>query len=247
MNISLILVYSLVGYLIGAVSMARVITRLVSPQTKKLKKKAQLEGSDKVFDAGFISATTVSATLGSRWGFINMLLDLFKIAIPCIILRNLYPGYPYYVFAATAGVIGHIWPVYYGFKGGRGLSPIYGGLVAIDWIGVFVTPIAGMFFGLLVLRDVFAAYAAGIVFMIPWVWFRTHDLYHLAYAVAATILFGIAIFDEALQLQRLKRDKVWADHTRVMELLGMGRGILKMAYFLGVMKKPEKEHKNIIS
>jgi hypothetical protein len=48
-------------------------------------------------------------------------------------------------------------------------------------------------------------------------------------------------------LQRLKRDKVWADHTRVMELLGMGRGILKMAYFLGIMKKPEKEHKNIIS
>jgi hypothetical protein len=79
------------------------------------------------------------------------------------------------------------------------------------------------------------------------VWFRTHNYYFLAYAIAATVLFGIAIFDEAVQLIRLKQDKVWADHTRVMELLGMGRGILKMARFFGIMKPPEKEHKNIIS
>ncbi|KPK70720.1 hypothetical protein AMJ87_08455 [candidate division WOR_3 bacterium SM23_60] len=247
MSILLLILYTLGGYLIGSVSMARIITRLVAPDLEKLKTKAQLEGSDKTFDAGFISATTVSANLGSRWGFLNMLLDLLKVAIPTMIIKYAYPEAPYFVPVATAGIAGHIWPVYYGFKGGRGLSPIYGGLVAIDWIGVFVTPIAGMLFGLLVLRDVLAAYAFGVFFMIPWVWIRTHNVYFLAYAVAASVLFSIAIFPEAVQWFRLKRDKVWADPTRVMELLGMGRGLLKLARRLGIVKTPEKEHRNIVS
>lgn len=247
MSVLLLIGYTIGSYLIGSISTARLITRFVAPDLKKLKTKAHLEGSDKTFDAGFISATTVSANLGSRWGFINMLLDLLKVAIPSMLMKYAYPEAPYFVLIATAGVVGHIWPVYYRFKGGRGLSPIYGGLVAIDWIGVFATPIAGMLFGLLVLRDVLAAYACGVVFMIPWVWFRTHNYYYLAYAVAATILFGIAIFPEAVQWFRLKRDKVWADPTRVMELLGMGRGLLKMARFLGIVESPEKKHKNIVS
>lgn len=243
----MLIVYTLGGYLIGSISMARIIKRLVAPDMKKLKTKAQLEGSDKTFDAGFISATTVSANLGSRWGFINMVLDLLKVAIPTMIVKYAYPEAPYFVPVATAGIVGHIWPVYFGFKGGRGLSPIYGGLVAIDWVGVFVTPIAGMLFGLFVLRDVLAAYAFGVIFMIPWVWLRTHNYYYLAYAVAATVLFGIAIFPEAVQWFKLKRDKVWADPTRVMELLGMGRGLLRLARRLGIVKAPEKDHKNVVS
>ncbi len=39
-----------------------------------------------------------------------------------------------------AGMIGHDWPVFNGFKGGRGVSSVYGALLVIDWIGALSWP-----------------------------------------------------------------------------------------------------------
>jgi len=50
-------------------------------------------------------------------------------------------------------VVGHIWPVWHRFRGGRGLAPIYATVLVIDWLGMFVTSIIGMAFGLFVVRS----------------------------------------------------------------------------------------------
>jgi len=144
-------------------------------------------------------------------------------------VKSVLNDHPYFLITAVTGVIGHIWPLYYGFKGGRGISAIFGGVFVIDWIAVLATSLGGMIFGLLIVRDMLVAYMAGIWFLIPWMWFRTHDIYYLLYAVAVNIVFNIATIPEIKKWIKITREGKWSETANVMQLTGMGRGILKMA------------------
>ena len=139
-------------------------------------------------------------------------------------------------------MIGHIWPLYHGFKGGRGLSAVYGGMFAIDWIRVFATSLGGMVFGLFIARDFLVAYMAGMWFLVPWLWFRTHDVGHLMYAIAVNIILMLAMIPEMKQYIKFRREGKGEDLSEVMQLTGMGRGIYKMAKRFGLLEcKPKSE------
>jgi len=225
------------GYLIGAVSFARIITRFAAPGSEVPDQvEVAPEGTDTKLLLKTISASSVSAQHGSKYGFITYVLDVIKIVIPTLFFRLYFPDSDYYLLAAGAGVAGHIWPVYYRFRGGRGISAIYGGLFVIDWIGVFVTSLGGMIIGLLILRDILTAYMAGVWLIIPWVWLRTGDPYILGYAVFVNIIFMIAMIPESKQWRRIKQEDKWDDQTAVLQLSGMGRGLVKMAKKLGIIK-----------
>lgn len=183
---------------------------------------------------GSVSATTVSMHVGPRLGFLTVVLDMLKIAIPTLVFRRLWPGTSYFLIVAAAAMVGHVWPLYHGFRGGRGLSAVYGGMFAIDWIGVFVTSLGGMLFGLFVLRDVLVAYMAGLWFIVPWLWFRTHDLHHVAYGVAVNVIFVLAMLPEMRQYLRLQREGKAEGLAQAMQLTGMGRGIYRMGRRFGL-------------
>lgn len=226
------------GYLIGAVSTARIIVRLVAPSVPITGRfEVGLEGSDKKLALGTVSASWVSHHLGSAWGFLTYVLDMLKIVVPAVALRKLWPAEPYFLVAAAAGVAGHIWPVYYRFKGGRGISAIYGGFLVIDWVGFLVCSLGGMLIGLVVLRDVLLAYMLGVLLLIPWVLVKTHDAAYVVYAVVVNVFFLIAMLPEIRSYERIKREEKWDDPAAVIELSGMGRGLLKMGRKLGLVKK----------
>jgi glycerol-3-phosphate acyltransferase PlsY len=229
-----------VGYLCGAISFARLVGRIVAPQKDLTQTEIKLEGGDDKVVMSAVSATTVSMRLGTKFGFITVVLDMLKITIPTLIVKLLYPEAYYFLMTATAGMIGHIWPLYYRFRGGRGLSAVYGGMFAIDLIGVFVTSIVGMLLGLFVLRDMLVAYVGGLWLLIPWLWFRTHEVAYLAYAIAVNIIFILAMLPEAKQYIQLRREGKGEDLAEVMQLTGMGRGIYKMAKRFGVIEEVDK-------
>lgn len=233
-----ILIAAVAGYLVGSVSMARLVTRIVAPKTKITDEfEVGLEGSDKKLTLGTVSASWVSYHVGAKWGFLTYVLDLLKIVAVALVIKSFWPGEPYYLIGAAAGVAGHIWPVYHRFKGGRGISAIYGGLLVIDWVGVLVCSMGGMLLGLVVFRDVLTAYMAGVLLIIPWVFFRTHDAAAVLYAVFVNILFVIAMLPEIRNWNRIKREEKWDDPAEVIQLSGMGRGLLKMGRKLGLIKK----------
>lgn len=232
---------AVVGYLAGSLSTARFVARIFAPEKDLTRTKVGIEGSDKQFDFGFVSATTVSMHMGSKFGFLTMVLDMLKIILPVLAIKRLLPDNPYFLITALTGMMGHIWPLYYKFKGGRGILAVYGGLFAIDWIGVFATWFGGMFFGLVILRDVLVAYLAGVVFIIPWLWFRTHNIYYLLYAIAVNLVLAIGVVPEVRQWLAIKKEDKWDDPTIVFQLTGMGRGIIKIARLIGVVKKDSAE------
>jgi len=233
---------AVVGYLCGSISFARLVSKIVAPRKDITRTEIDVKGSEEKLIMSTVSATTVSMHIGPKFGFLTVVMDMLKIAVPTLVFKRLYPGTPYFLIAAATGMIGHIWPLYHGFKGGRGLSAVYGGMFAIDWIGVFATSLGGMVFGLLVVRDFLVAYMAGMWFLVPWLWFRTHDVGHLIYAIAVNIILVLAMIPEMKQYVKFRREGKGEDLSEVMQLTGMGRGIYKMAKRFGLLEgKPKSE------
>jgi glycerol-3-phosphate acyltransferase PlsY len=239
MNALLTIGIGLAGYLIGAISMARLVTKIFARgRYQEGRTELRLDGSDRTMHLETVSASSVSVQLGSRLGFMTYLLDVLKILIPALILRYTLGGYEFLVFAAGA-MLGHVFPIFHGFRGGRGISTAYAGLLSISWIGFLVCSLGGMLVGLVLVRDMWTAYCAGVWAMIPWLWFTTHDPVYLVYAVFVNAVFMVGMIPETRQWFKIRRENKWNDTTEVMQLSGMGRGLLKMARKLGVVKSSD--------
>jgi glycerol-3-phosphate acyltransferase PlsY len=235
-NPLLALLAAVVGYLSGSISFARLVSKMVAPQEDVTRTEIEVKGSEEKLIMSTVSATAVSMHIGPKFGFLTVVMDMLKITIPTLVFKRLDAEAPYFLIAATAGMVGHIWPLYHGFKGGRGLSAVYGGMFAIDWIGVFATSLGGMIFGLFIVGDFLVAYMAGMWFIVPWLWFRTHDVGHLTYAIAINILLALAMIPETKQYVKFRREGKGEDLSEVMQLTGMGRGMYKMAKRFGLLE-----------
>jgi acyl phosphate:glycerol-3-phosphate acyltransferase len=221
MNWSSIAVAAVVGYLVGSFSLARLVVRLVAPGADMAEIEYPVPHTAEVFSSNSLSATSVRFQLGARYGCLIALLDILKAAVVTLAFKLWQPDTPYYLIAATGTIVGHNYPLYYRFRGGRGLATVYGGFVVLDWIGVLVTSLAGMATGILV-GQVLLIRWAGLLFMIPWIWFRTHDLAQLAYVLVANGLFWRAMVPELRQYWRLRREGKLPDAQEIATFMGMG-------------------------
>ena len=118
----------------------------------------------------------------------------------------------------------------------RGISPLIGGFLAVDWLGTLVTNTVGMIFGLVVLRNVLASYMLGLWLMIPWLWFRTRDPAYVIYAFVVNLLFVVAMIPDIRGMIDRKQRGIELDMSASMDMTPMGRGIKKMANRLGLMR-----------
>ncbi len=206
------------GYLIGSLSFARLIGAKVAPGEDLSTTSLNLPG-DATIDYGGVSATSVAVRGGPKWGVLTGVLDMAKAFVPVLAVRLAWPDAQYYLVAAVTCVIGHNYPLYHRFKGGRGQTPIYGGLLAVDWLALPVTTVVGSVLGLVVLRDMFAAYALGMWLLVPWFWWRA-DIAHVVYAVVINLLFLIALIPETKEYYarrragELEQVKSWSDFKR---------------------------------
>lgn len=236
MDIGTVLIVMVVSYLIGSISFTRLVSHLLDPGLDIEKVEIAAEGSETGTTLRNIGATTASVKLGPKVGCTIAFLDILKVAIPTYVFKLLYPQGEYFLIAAVFGMIGHNWPIFYRFRGGGGMSSIYGGFLAIDWIGVIPCSFAGMAIGFLLVKDVLVAYLAGVWLMIPWMWFRFHEPAYVIYAVVVNIIFMLALLPEIRnQIQAHKEGR--EDMTASMETFPMGRGMLKMMEKLKLVKK----------
>jgi len=105
--------FPLIGYLFGAVPFGLVIGRMVGTDVRT-------EGSRN------IGATNVNRVLGKKLGFLTLVCDCFKGFFPMYLANAFLPESDnralIVAFSGIMAVIGHMFPVYLGFKGGKGVA-----------------------------------------------------------------------------------------------------------------------------
>jgi acyl phosphate:glycerol-3-phosphate acyltransferase len=127
------------AYLVGAVPFGYLVGRLVG------KIDIRQHGS------GNIGATNVGRVLGSKWGMLVFVLDLLKGLVPVAVLSPMSIGAEtpallhWQVAAGIATIIGHMFPCWLGFHGGKGVATALG---VTAFLATWPTVIAVLIFGL---------------------------------------------------------------------------------------------------
>lgn len=105
--------FPIISYLIGAIPFGLVIGKMAG-------KDVRLEGSKN------IGATNVSRVLGKKLGFLTLICDSLKGFIPMVLASYFLPDTDskeiIVCLSGLMGVLGHMFPVYLGFKGGKGVA-----------------------------------------------------------------------------------------------------------------------------
>ena len=115
---------ALVSYLLGSIPFGFLLTKLF------LKQDIRNIGS------GNIGATNVLRTGNKLIGFSTLFLDILKAVIPIIFIKYNFPNY---IFISSLSVfLGHVFPVWLKFKGGKGVATYVGILFCINYILGFV-------------------------------------------------------------------------------------------------------------
>lgn len=115
-----ILLSIIIGYLLGALSPAALISKL---------KKVDLRENG----TRNLGATNTMLTFGKLYGALVMLFDIAKSAFAVLLVKALFPEMPVVgLLAGTFAVVGHIFPFYMRFKGGKGLAAFAGLVLAFD-------------------------------------------------------------------------------------------------------------------
>jgi glycerol-3-phosphate acyltransferase PlsY len=107
------------SYLLGSIPFGVILTRLGGA------------GDLRTIGSGNIGATNVLRTGRKGLAAATLLLDMAKGAVAVLLVAHLFPGNA--LLAAAGAFIGHCYPVWLKFKGGKGVATLMGIVVALYW------------------------------------------------------------------------------------------------------------------
>ena len=188
------------AYLIGSIPSALIISK-------------KFFGVDiRDYGSGNMGATNTFRVLGSKYGTVVMILDILKGAL-AVGLYNFLPNYfgsdnelqrtNFMIGLGLSAVVGHIFPIYANFKGGKGVATLFGMLiavqpfVAISCVGVFLLV-------LYLTRYVSLSSILAALFLpigVLWIW-NEHEVLYRVFALLVAVL---VIFTHQKNIGRILR------------------------------------------
>lgn len=114
------IIWAVLGYLLGSIPFGLVIARLAGL------------GDLRQIGSGNIGATNVLRTGNKPAALATLLLDSGKGAIAVLLARH-FGGETAAILAGGAAFLGHCYPVWLGFRGGKGVATFLGTLIALHW------------------------------------------------------------------------------------------------------------------
>ena len=112
------IITSSISYLFGSIPFGYLFTKIL------LKKDIRNVGS------GNIGATNVLRTGNKSLGYLTLILDIAKAVVPVIYIKFNYPDLVY--ISALCAFLGHLFPIWLKFKGGKGVATFVGILISIN-------------------------------------------------------------------------------------------------------------------
>jgi acyl phosphate:glycerol-3-phosphate acyltransferase len=175
----------ILAYLIGSIPTALIIS----------KKYFGIDIRD--YGSGNMGATNTFRVLGKRYGTIVMICDILK-GMAAVSLFYFLPFYLNNELARTnfmiglglAAVIGHVFPIFAGFKGGKGVATLFGMILAVQPI-VAICCVGVFLLALFLTRYVSLSSILGAI-MLPisvlWIWNEEEFLYRLFALIIAVMV-----------------------------------------------------------
>lgn len=113
-----------VGYLLGSIPFGVLLTRMAGA------------GDLRAIGSGNIGATNVLRTGRKGLAALTLLLDGLKGTAAVLLVRAFYPGME--ELGAIGALLGHLYPVWLGFRGGKGVATLVGIMAALHWESALV-------------------------------------------------------------------------------------------------------------
>ena len=122
----------LIGYLLGSFPTGLLVGRLAGI------------GDVRGYGSGKTGFTNSLRTMGIRWAALVLLVDAAKGAAPVLIGQLVFDEPWAAALGGVAAVIGHTWPVFAGFRGGRGVATAFGAFIAVSPLAAVAVLVIGL-------------------------------------------------------------------------------------------------------
>ncbi|MGH2609356.1 MAG: glycerol-3-phosphate 1-O-acyltransferase PlsY [Tepidiformaceae bacterium] len=121
-----------IGYILGSIPFGLVVGYLWLGR--------DIRGSG----SGKTGTTNVLRTAGKVPAGLVMVCDIGKGAVPALLGRFVFDEPGVAAAGAAAAVAGHVWPVFAGFRGGRGVATAFGGILGLSPLLALLFPVIGL-------------------------------------------------------------------------------------------------------
>jgi len=119
--------FPVVSYIIGSIPFGVLISKRV----------AKIDITKK--GSGNIGATNVARELGIKWGFLTLVMDLFKGFFPVFLCSRIFPDFGIGLSIVGLGaLIGHQFSLFQRFRGGKGVATVTGIYLAVSPVPVII-------------------------------------------------------------------------------------------------------------
>ena len=181
------LIIVLASYLLGSIPFGFILTKIF------LKKDIRDIGS------GNIGATNALRTGSKLLGYATLILDITKAILPVLYVKFNYPDYIY--IAALSTFLGHVFPIWLKFKGGKGVATYVGILFSINLILglVFIVSWAVTF-----LISKYSSLSSLMASLIVPIYLVIFDSYNSIFFI---IMFVLIFYTHRENVKRLKNKK----------------------------------------
>jgi len=185
---------SVFAYLLGSVSFGFLIARIRGVDIRTIGSKST-------------STTNVSRALGWRWGIVSAVLEFSKGVIPALLALNLLTNEWQIIAVCLLPVLGHVFPVFLKFKGGKGAAPYFGAVAVL--IGpIYSLVFAPIWFLILFLTKIMSL--TNIIF--PWILSVLLLIFfpfsYFIYGIIGAFLITIALRENIKRLMKGTEPKV---------------------------------------
>ncbi len=198
-----LLVAMVAAFAVGGIPFGYLIARVV------LKDDIRKHGS------GNIGATNVGRVCGWKWGSLVLVLDALKGLLPTLAVRMLPPdvtsGHSIQLWTIAAGIsaiAGHMFPVWLGFRGGKGVATALGVVLVVSWKASLIALAAFLIVVGLSRMVALASITAALAFMGTQLYLLRGNLLeadHLPVTLFSTIVPLLIIWRHRSNIQRILR------------------------------------------
>ena len=192
------IIVAIIAYAIGSINFSVIISR----------KMAGFDVRDKGSKSG--GTTNVLRTVGKKAALITLICDILKgvvaIYVACIIGKIIKSADSALLtqIAGLSVVIGHAFPIFFEFRGGKGVATSIGVLIVLNWQIGLICLVYGIIMIILTRMVSLGSITAAILFPVLTIFIRSHYIaYGFNYIIFGVIMACFVLFNHRTNIKRL--------------------------------------------